>query len=175
MYYYRARYYSPELQRFISEDPIRFGGGINFYAYASDNPVRYTDPMGLAIWICNRPAQGSIGWIGGNHAYLYDDRPGGGPCGMRGSSGSGGNSSPDDKGPFNGGNCTKVPGSDGTEDGIMKCCRETANNGPWIPGAHDCHNAADRCITGSGLQNPGAPGGRVGKCDPCSHGASGSW
>jgi RHS repeat-associated protein len=33
LYYYRARYYSPELQRFISEDPIGFeGGDVNFYA-----------------------------------------------------------------------------------------------------------------------------------------------
>ena len=35
LYYYRARYYSPELQRFISEDPIRFAGrDINFYTYS---------------------------------------------------------------------------------------------------------------------------------------------
>ncbi|HAM50579.1 MAG TPA: hypothetical protein DCP92_07725 [Nitrospiraceae bacterium] len=46
LYYYRARYYSSELQRFISEDPIRFKGGINFYAYVKDNPTNYTDPTG---------------------------------------------------------------------------------------------------------------------------------
>jgi uncharacterized protein RhaS with RHS repeats len=34
LYYYRARYYDPELGRFISEDPIGFDGGINFYAYS---------------------------------------------------------------------------------------------------------------------------------------------
>lgn len=28
LYFYRARYYSPSLQRFISEDPIGFGGEI---------------------------------------------------------------------------------------------------------------------------------------------------
>ncbi len=34
LYYYRARYYSPGLQRFISEDPILLrGGDANFYAY----------------------------------------------------------------------------------------------------------------------------------------------
>jgi RHS repeat-associated protein len=48
LYYYRARYYSPELQRFISEDPIGLDGGdINFYSYAHNNPVNFTDPFGL--------------------------------------------------------------------------------------------------------------------------------
>jgi RHS repeat-associated protein len=49
LYYYRARYYSPELQRFISEDPIGFNGGsINLYEYVGNNPINYTDPKGLA-------------------------------------------------------------------------------------------------------------------------------
>lgn len=30
LYYCRARYYSPVYQRFISEDPLGYGGGINF-------------------------------------------------------------------------------------------------------------------------------------------------
>src|SRR3989441_5288076 len=32
--FYRARYYNPLLQRFISEDPIGFDGGLNIYAHA---------------------------------------------------------------------------------------------------------------------------------------------
>jgi RHS repeat-associated protein len=48
LYYYRARYYSPEMQRLISEDPIRLNGGdINFFAYTHNNPIRYIDPLGL--------------------------------------------------------------------------------------------------------------------------------
>ncbi len=47
LYYYRARYYSPTFQRFISEDPIRFNGGMNLYAYVIGNPVSFTDPFGL--------------------------------------------------------------------------------------------------------------------------------
>ena len=27
LYFYRARYYNPQLQRFVSEDPLRYGGG----------------------------------------------------------------------------------------------------------------------------------------------------
>ncbi|HEX9223721.1 MAG TPA: RHS repeat-associated core domain-containing protein [Candidatus Acidoferrales bacterium] len=46
LYFYRARYYSPTLQRFISEDPIEFWGGINFYAYADNSPTDEVDPQG---------------------------------------------------------------------------------------------------------------------------------
>jgi RHS repeat-associated protein len=47
LYYYRARYYHPELQRFISEDPIGFGGGdANLYAYVRNNPTNFVDPSG---------------------------------------------------------------------------------------------------------------------------------
>lgn len=45
--YCRARYYHPQLQRFISEDPIGFGGGINLYAYVANNPLLFVDPFGL--------------------------------------------------------------------------------------------------------------------------------
>jgi RHS repeat-associated protein len=48
LYYYRARYYSPRLRRFISEDPIGFAGGDpNLYAYVRNNPVLARDPLGL--------------------------------------------------------------------------------------------------------------------------------
>ena len=45
--YNRARYYNPALGRFISEDPIGIGGGIDVYTYADDNPVQEVDPSGL--------------------------------------------------------------------------------------------------------------------------------
>ena len=51
LYYYRARYYSPALGRFISEDPAGFAGGQdNFYAYVDGNPLSYVDPYGLWAW-----------------------------------------------------------------------------------------------------------------------------
>ena len=57
LYYYRARYYHPGLQRFISEDPIGFAGGdINFYGYVRNSPLTFTDPLGLDVtitrWSC---------------------------------------------------------------------------------------------------------------------------
>jgi RHS repeat-associated protein len=48
LYYYRARYYHPRLQRFISEDPIGFAGDdVNLYAYVRNNSVNLIDPFGL--------------------------------------------------------------------------------------------------------------------------------
>ena len=45
--YNRARFYDPQLGRFISEDPIGLGGGINQFAYVGNNPLSGTDPSGL--------------------------------------------------------------------------------------------------------------------------------
>ena len=47
IYYYRARYYDPSIGRFISEDPMGFEAGVNFYAYAGNNPISANDPSGL--------------------------------------------------------------------------------------------------------------------------------
>ncbi len=47
LYYYRARYYSPQLGRFISQDPLGLFAGPNLYAYARGNPVSRRDPLGL--------------------------------------------------------------------------------------------------------------------------------
>jgi RHS repeat-associated protein len=47
LHFYRARYYHPTLQRFISEDPTEFAAGdVNFYAYVSGNPINDRDPTG---------------------------------------------------------------------------------------------------------------------------------
>ena len=47
MYYYRNRWYDPEIGRFISEDPIGFAGGdINLYGYVGNNPQNFIDPYG---------------------------------------------------------------------------------------------------------------------------------
>ena len=48
VYEYRARYLDQTSGRFISEDPIRFRGGINFYAYVGNNPAKFVDPTGYA-------------------------------------------------------------------------------------------------------------------------------
>ena len=44
----RARYYEPMTGRFLSEDPIGFDGGGNFYAYGQNDPIDESDPDGLS-------------------------------------------------------------------------------------------------------------------------------
>jgi RHS repeat-associated protein len=48
LYYNRARYLDPSTGRFLSEDPVRYLGGLNFYAYAQNNPPDLADPLGLS-------------------------------------------------------------------------------------------------------------------------------
>ena len=62
IYEYRARYYDQNNGRFISEDPITFRGGVNFYRYVLNNPVINVDPPGL----------GPYGW--GNKSWTWTQR-----------------------------------------------------------------------------------------------------
>ena len=46
LYHYRNRAYDPSLGRFIQTDPKGYVDGYNLYAYVTNNPLRYLDPMG---------------------------------------------------------------------------------------------------------------------------------
>jgi RHS repeat-associated protein len=48
--YMLNRYYNPYICRFLSPDPTGFAGGLNFYAYANENPVSYLDLFGLETY-----------------------------------------------------------------------------------------------------------------------------
>lgn len=67
LYYYRARYYDPTSGRFVSEDPIRFRGGANFYAYVHNRPTILWDPSGRLAWGGGVTISGVLGafWFGG--------------------------------------------------------------------------------------------------------------
>jgi RHS repeat-associated protein len=88
---YRARWYDPQQARFISEDPIGFQGGLNFYAYVGENPINYYDAFGLArlyYWALRLPGRwGRKSWglrIGhiairlddGTYISFFPGRPG---------------------------------------------------------------------------------------------------
>lgn len=59
LYYYRARFYSAETGRFLSEDPAGKVGGSNSFRYAANNPVSNTDPSGLR----ECPAGSRLKWV----------------------------------------------------------------------------------------------------------------
>lgn len=69
-YFYRARYYSPDTGRFLSEDPIGVSSGdFNFYRYVENNPLRFKDPSGKdsrIIYLC-------IAVVGAYIAYKHKD------------------------------------------------------------------------------------------------------
>jgi len=46
LYYFSARWYDPQVGRFISEDPVESD---NLYVFVNNNPIRFTDPFGLEL------------------------------------------------------------------------------------------------------------------------------
>lgn len=120
------------------------------------NPISYTDPTGLQVFVCNRPVDGFS--FTGNHSYLYDSTTGRDE-GMRGNSKSG--MASNERG-TRGDACNRVEGSEGKEKQVMDFMQSNQNAFVWIPGMNDCHSAVGRALGANGLPNPGAPGGRMG-------------
>lgn len=74
LYYYRARYYSPVVGGFISEDPRWFGGRqLSFYAYANSNPIMYVDRNGQDPALAVIGGFIGYGW-GVVNGYIAGDR-----------------------------------------------------------------------------------------------------
>lgn len=82
LYYYRARYYDPKIGRFLSEDPIGFQGGVNFYEYVFSNPANWVDAYGLDVLVALREGAQGFGHIGigvnqlTDTAGFYSSKPG---------------------------------------------------------------------------------------------------
>jgi RHS repeat-associated protein len=52
LYYYRSRFYQPQLGEFLRRDPTEYADSLNLYSYCGASPVNYTDPYGtIKIWI----------------------------------------------------------------------------------------------------------------------------
>jgi len=49
LYYFGARYYSPEIGRWTQRDPAGIVDGLNIYLYANNEPVSEWDPWGLRV------------------------------------------------------------------------------------------------------------------------------
>jgi RHS repeat-associated protein len=174
--YYRARYYDSAIARFISEDPIRFSGGSDFYVYVNNKPTMGTDPLGLKIKLCTRRGFAWAGGGVGNHAFLYDTE-------RHINCGKGEGNHPYGTEDLNaqGTYCIDVPGTEdqGVADLAMSCCRRATQNGfsgkgfeswaarhfiwPFGKYKYDCHSFAENCLREAGVSDPpAAPGGRLG-------------
>ena len=56
--YYGYRYYSPDLGRWISRDPIEEQGGFNLYAFVNNDPINKIDALGL--FFCGECKEGDV-------------------------------------------------------------------------------------------------------------------
>ena len=70
LYDYRARYYSADLGRFISRDPIGIRDNVNLYSYVGNNPVKFVDPMGREKAILSIYADRGDWWYFSGHAWI---------------------------------------------------------------------------------------------------------
>jgi RHS repeat-associated protein len=57
LYFDRFRYYDSQSGRFLSEDPMRFNSGGDFYVYVEQNPLNAIDPFGLSSLVYNNGTQ----------------------------------------------------------------------------------------------------------------------
>jgi RHS repeat-associated protein len=179
VYYNVNRWVEIGTGRYTTPDPLGLRESLNLFEYAEANPLTNIDPLGLAVLVCSRRAHGILGMLGANHSYFWDDRPpvpldrrfcGRGPSDHERGPGPGiGN---------NGDQCVAIPGSDGREDGLMRCCRTERTHGHvtglWVPWAQDCGTMLQDCTEwparagGADLEFPGIPGGRIGRpCNRC--------
>ena len=65
LYYFNARWYAPDIGRFITEDPAR--DGRNWFVYCRNNPCKYTDSNGC--WV-NVAIGAAIGFISSSAAEI---------------------------------------------------------------------------------------------------------
>ena len=66
LYYYGYRFYSPELKRWITRDPIGENGGVNLYAMCENSPIDAFDEIGL--WTATSESAGQS-----RRVYKFED------------------------------------------------------------------------------------------------------
>ncbi|MFA6557777.1 MAG: RHS repeat-associated core domain-containing protein [Candidatus Obscuribacterales bacterium] len=144
LFYFKLRYYSPKLGRFLQPDPIGYtGDDFNLYTYVENSPLKYTDPMGLD------PGKGK--GTGGKGSGTGTGGKGSGTG--TGGKGSGTGTPPGGGGTPPGGGGTP-PGGGGTPPG--------GGGGETIPGGTP--------VTPGGPLGPLGPGGPLGPAGPSGPG-----
>ena len=78
--YYNYRYYSPELGRWLSRDPIEEKGGVNLYLFARNDAINNWDRLGqisLARWLdvdnYTDGLEGFYDWLYTGKIYATDE------------------------------------------------------------------------------------------------------
>jgi RHS repeat-associated protein len=145
--YVRARWYDPNIGRFVSEDPLGLQAGINPYVFANNDPINGTDPSGMDEYlVCT--IQHNYGYVNG--AYTGDS-----PtitCTISGSGGAtttqGPPSDPSGGEVGGGGTVTPVPPA-------IPC--RTGGGTPFQPN----HRARDYHLSGYGVPIPAPANGVV--------------
>jgi hypothetical protein len=68
-----ARYYDADTSRFLTRDPIGYGGGMNVYAYCGDDPINNADPTGLADGYWGQVGDFAEGELGSFGNFLVEE------------------------------------------------------------------------------------------------------
>lgn len=149
LYYVRARWFSANIGRFISPDPIGLrGGGVNVYCYSGNSPCDSTDPFGLAS--LRKYTGEESGWGFPHYQFFFDE-----PVHLH----VGGRDDVVDNigfipkrqigdwsgdfGIFNKGDYTRVIRDNLNNDILRRAVEDTGLPDSWIPWIYDCEDWAN--------------------------------